>query len=219
MVNDNGPASSRKEDENTGSVPSDPRVTLSAEEQLLAAYREACASVRLVSQEIYSRFAAMLVANTIVITMVGWVVSRDSDAARRIALTLPVAGIVICWLWFFFTNHGSYWHRVFRSNAIALERYFHEEFRVMSRTDLSLKQNVPPLVRWATFSQVAFALIFLFASVHEAFLWVLGASRWWLFVGTAFYVLLTLALVCASARKAPGVCLRSVTRDTSHIPK
>jgi len=141
-------------------------------------YSTAMGLVGLVSQEIYSRFNAMLTANSIIIAIIGWTLTSERSLPPILAIFLPIVGLSLCFLWFLFTNHGVYWQNVFRKKAIELEKnFFSDTFQLISLVvtespEPSDKKSseIPRLVRWFPFHRTSRILIIVFAIVYVVML-------------------------------------------------
>ncbi len=137
-------------------------------------YQTAIELVGIVSQEIYSRFSAMLIANSIIIAIVGWAFTSERSLPPFLLLFLPVIGFVLCSLWFLFVYHGVYWQNLFRKEAIRLEEeYFSDTFKLISLVTTENSQSphrknseAPRLVRWFPFHRTSGIVIIIFAIVY-----------------------------------------------------
>lgn len=146
-------------------------------EDVRIGYQEALRLVGLVSAEIYSRFNAMLTANSIIIAIIGWALTSQRPLPLFLTLLLPFIGVILCSVWFFFVNHGVYWQRLFRKEAIRLEeQYFSDTFKLISNVTTEspksskIDSQIPRLVRWFTFLRASNVVIFLFVIIYVAML-------------------------------------------------
>jgi uncharacterized membrane protein (DUF485 family) len=61
---------------------------------------------------IWARFNAMLVANTLIVTAIGFSLTGVTHL-WLLSIVLMVVGMILCWMWFFFANRGydrlHYW--------------------------------------------------------------------------------------------------------------
>ena len=57
--------------------------------------------IGLVSQEIYSRFTGMLIANSVIIAFIGLVLTNKPEF-QPLSILLSVIGIILCVIWIFF---------------------------------------------------------------------------------------------------------------------
>ena len=137
-------------------------------------YQTAIGLVGLVSQEIYSRFSAMVTANSIIIALIGWTLASEQNLPLLLALFLPIVGLVLCFLWFLFLNHGVYWQNLFRKEAIRLEKqYFSDTFKLISLVTTESpqpsdkkKSKIPKLVRGFPFHHTSRIVIIVFAVIY-----------------------------------------------------
>lgn len=136
-------------------------------------YQTAIELVGLVSQEIYSRFNAMLTANSIIIAIIGLAFTNKYNLPLPVNILLPIAGLILCCLWFLFNEHGVYWQNIFRKEAIRLEnQYFSDTFKLITNTSEvsqnSKKKNseIPRLVRWFPYHRTSRILIIVFAMIY-----------------------------------------------------
>ncbi|MDI6645313.1 MAG: hypothetical protein QME40_06160 [bacterium] len=141
-------------------------------------YQTAMGLVGLVSQETYSRFAGMLTANSIIIAIIGWTLATERILPPVLTILLSIVGLILCFLWFLFNNHGVYYQNLFRKKAIELENsYFSDTFKLISlvvteNPKASDKKNseIPKLVRWFPYHRTSLIVIIVFAIVYVAML-------------------------------------------------
>lgn len=137
-------------------------------------YQTAVGLVGLVSQEIYSRFNAMLTANSIIIAIIGWTLTREQNLPMPLTILLPVVGLILCSLWFRFVKHGVYWQNLFREKAKRLEnQYFSDTFKLISLVATEAPQpsnkvnsQIPKWVWKYSFYRTSRSVIFVFAFVY-----------------------------------------------------
>lgn len=140
-------------------------------------YQASLRLVGLVSAEIYSRFSAMLTANSIIIAIIGWALASQLPLPLFLMILLPIIGVILCSVWFLFVNHGLYWQDLFRKEAERLEdQYFSDTFKLISYiTTESPKSSkidpqIPRLVRWFPFRRTFKIVIIVFVIVYVAML-------------------------------------------------
>ena len=140
-------------------------------------YQVAMGLVNLVSQEIYSRFNAMLTANSIIIAIIGWALTSQRTLPPFLTILLPIMGLILCFLWFLFVNHGVYWQNLFREKARELEdQYFSDTFKLISHVvtetprSPKVKSQIPRLVRWFPFYRTSSIVIIVFGIVYAVIL-------------------------------------------------
>ena len=82
---------------------------------------------------IWARFNAMLVANTIIITIIGFSIS-SSRPLSVILVGMPILGMVLCGMWFFLTKRGFDYYKYWVFSARELEERLGSNFvRTVSR--------------------------------------------------------------------------------------
>ena len=90
-------------------------------------YQTVASLIGLVSQEVYSRFGAMLIVQGLLLTVVFG--GEEGDDFVRVAAT--IAGLLLCPLWLFMVEHGIFYQHRFRGIARNLEqRYLKDVFTV-----------------------------------------------------------------------------------------
>jgi len=99
-------------------------------------YQTGIKLISLVSEEIYSRFNAMLTANSIIFAIIGLVLISNNEIKLPLLIILSIIGLAFCRLWYLFNQHGIYWQRQFRKVTIELEKkYFTDAFKLISLID------------------------------------------------------------------------------------
>lgn len=95
-------------------------------------YQTTASLVGLVSQEIYSRFGAMLIVHGLLLSAV-FLAGEDDDFIRKLAC---FAGLLLCPLWLLIMEHGFFFQRFLRQKAAGLEKeYFRQVFTVFYSAD------------------------------------------------------------------------------------
>ncbi len=142
-------------------------------------YQTAIDLVGLVSHEIYSRFNAMLTANSIILAIIGWIVT-SGNLSPYPSRSLPIAGILLCGAWYLFVAHGVYWQERFREEARRLEqRYYIDTFRLISKVTTessgSCKEETgtPKWVKWFKFYNTSRFVIAIFFMIYIVMLYQL----------------------------------------------
>jgi len=123
-------------------------------------YQMAIGLVNLVSQEIYSRFNAILVANSIIIAIIGF--SFTSEHPFLLIKFLPFMGLSLCVLWFLFVKHGFHYQKFYREKAKELEKqYFADTFKLFT-------SDIPTsaLIKWLPARRVSYIVIMVFAVIY-----------------------------------------------------
>ena len=85
-------------------------------------YQSAISLWRLASKQIYSRFSAMLTAQSIILAIIGLVMTGAKPLPTEIPLTLMFLGFILCWLWLFFVFLGIKTENHYRRQAVKLEK-------------------------------------------------------------------------------------------------
>lgn len=123
-------------------------------------YQMAIGLVNLVSQEIYSRFNAMLMANSIIIAIIG--VSFISEHPFPLIKILSLMGLVLCVLWILFVNHGFHYQKLYREKAKELEnKYFTNTFKLFT-------SDIPTSawIKWLPARRVSYIVILVFVVIY-----------------------------------------------------
>ena len=90
-------------------------------DKITNAYQAAVELWKLASQQIYSRFAAMLTGNSIIVAIIGLAVTARIDIPRWLLLGLIIGGFVICVVWAFFVFQGVRVENHYRKKAEEFE--------------------------------------------------------------------------------------------------
>lgn len=99
-------------------------------------YQTGIQLISLVSEEIYSRFNAMLTANSIIFALTGLVLISNNEIKIQLLIILSIIGLALCELWYLFNKHGIYWQRQFIKETIRIEKeYFNDIFILESLVD------------------------------------------------------------------------------------
>jgi len=86
------------------------------------AYHAAIELWKLASQQIYSRFAAMLTGNSIIIAIIGLAITDKVDIPYYLVKWLTVSGFILCVVWLFFMIAGWHVESHYREKAIQFEK-------------------------------------------------------------------------------------------------
>jgi len=109
------------------------------------AYHAAIELWKLASQQIYSRFAAMLTSNSIIIA--------------AIAIRVFIAtGIVLCLVWIYFMAHGVRAENKYRRDAERIEK-----MAVPDREEIVIKTSDP---KYMGFIQAVTIVVYLFVIIY-----------------------------------------------------
>jgi hypothetical protein len=117
----------------------------SEKEKAKIGYNTVINLIELVSSEIYSRFNAMLTANSIMLGIIGLLIISNSKYALILIVIFSVAGIFFCYFWSQLIKHGVLWQMHFRDLAKELEKnYFRDVFKLMMAVDSEdTTKNIP----------------------------------------------------------------------------
>jgi len=123
--------------------------------------------VGILGQEIYSRFNAMLTANSIIIAAYVLIFSENNNMPDFLKIFLPIFGIVLCFLWFVFIHHGIFRQRQYRNEAERLEEVYFKSSFILLRIDYS---EDPCLLKCFRFKFTSIFVVFIFIVLHLAIL-------------------------------------------------
>jgi len=133
--------------------------------------------VGLVSQEIYSRFNAMLTTNSILLAIIGWMVTSEG-LSPYLTMSLPIVGLFLCGAWYSFVAHGVYWQDRFREEARRLEeRYYIDTFRLISIVKTESPKSpkgepgTPKWIQWFRFYNTSRIVIAIFFIIYVVMLY------------------------------------------------
>lgn len=84
-------------------------------------YQTAISLWKLASEQIYSRFGAMLTANSIIIAIAGLIVTSKINFPKPLVLSFIGLGIFLCLLWFCFIRLGVKAENHYRNVAEKIE--------------------------------------------------------------------------------------------------
>lgn len=76
------------------------------------------------SEVLWNRYNAMLVFNTILITAIGMSYQNDVNLPLLIRIFLPLAGLIVCYLWYLVTSRGFTWINFWISTARKIEEKY-----------------------------------------------------------------------------------------------
>jgi hypothetical protein len=74
----------------------------------------------------WSRFSIMVVASSIIVAATGDAASPDNQL-YLLAMFLPIAGLILCGIWWYMTKRGFDYHDSWRKDAQKLEEKFFSE--------------------------------------------------------------------------------------------
>lgn len=91
-------------------------------ERVINGYQAAISLWKLASEQIYSRFSAILTANSIIVVINGWLITQQINPLYKLFyFAFPSAGIVLCIFGFLFIHHGYSVEYDYRKKAYELE--------------------------------------------------------------------------------------------------
>jgi len=126
-------------------------------------YQVATNMVGILGQEIYSRFNAMLTANSIIVAIIGLIITNKNKLSISLEILFPILGLILCFLWFVFIYNGIYRHRQYRKEAARIEeKYFKKSIRLF-RIDYS---KDPKLLKYFRFYCTSVLVVCIFGLVH-----------------------------------------------------
>lgn len=96
-------------------------------------YTTAIQLVSLVSQEIYSRFAAMLTSNSIIIAFIGLSLTSRNHLLCILGISFSIVGLVLCYLWWVLNDRGVDYQDSYRGKAKQFEK--HLPFKILNSQD------------------------------------------------------------------------------------
>jgi hypothetical protein len=131
------------------------------------AYNTAIELWKLASQEIYSRFAAMLTGNSIIMAIIGLAVTGKVDIEFTLLILLTVAGWVLCIIWGFFVYQGLIVQQHYRERA----EYF-EQYAIPKGESIVIKRCIK---KYRGFWLRAYSTIGLFAIIYLVLMIILLA--------------------------------------------
>ena len=86
------------------------------------AYNAAIELWKLASQQIYSRFAAMLTGNSIIIAAIGIIITGSDSPPICLIMGLIIGGLVLSAAWILYMTAGWFVEKHYRRKAIDFER-------------------------------------------------------------------------------------------------
>ena len=91
-------------------------------DKITNAYQAAVELWKLASQQIYSRFAAMLTGNSIIIAAIALAITARVDIPYVFVLALIATGFALCLVWIYFMAHGVRAENKYRRDAERIEK-------------------------------------------------------------------------------------------------
>jgi hypothetical protein len=121
---------------------------------------------------LWSKFNALLVANSILLASLGLLIKFESTFSKSLSIWIPLAGIILCTLWFFLTKRGFEYYDYWISNARKIEEDYPNDFLpIVSRghdfvegKDKEMRMGF--LARFIKARKNSYVIIFLFFITH-----------------------------------------------------
>jgi len=121
------------------------------------------------SEILWSRYNAMLVFNTLLITTIGFVF-QNQTIGGDLLLLLPILGLISCLVWFTVTRKGFIWINYWIYSARKLEEeYFKDNNEVMNPI-LHGDEHRKLISSWPNTEISSYILIVMIVLVYIAFL-------------------------------------------------
>jgi amino acid permease len=117
---------------------------------------------------IWNRFNIMLTANSVLVSVIGVLLSSDADLTV-FAVLLPIVGLVLCVVWILLAARGFVYHKYWASRACELEEaYLRKVVRTVSeakssRNDSQVKFS--GLSKWGGQKEITYLVISIYAAV------------------------------------------------------
>lgn len=122
---------------------------------------------------LWNRYNAILVFNTILITAIGLSYQDGVSLPPLVKIFLPIAGLVVCYIWFIVTLRGFQWIEFWITKARKIE----EEYLVKNKGKISDldpiskgNENRAMIVGWPKTAGGAYILIILVSFLYVVFL-------------------------------------------------
>ena len=132
-------------------------------QKITNAYHAAIELWKLASQQIYSRFAAMLTGNSIIIAIIGLAIADTVDIPYFLVKWLIVSGFILCLAWLFFMIAGWYVEIHYRKKAIEFEK---------GATEKEIAFPTKGVASWS-FMVLTIITIIVFMAIYGALLGIL----------------------------------------------
>lgn len=135
------------------------------------AYEKAIQSIGLVSQEIYSRFNAMLTIHGFFLAATGLIFTRCAETltGHIMLIGLPIAGWFLCRTWRQFVAHGVRAQEFFRKKARDSEQYFDDSVKIFTELhNTGLVEESTKKGRVSAFKGSAERVILIFEFVYSS---------------------------------------------------
>lgn len=134
------------------------------------AYEKAIQCIALVSQEIYSRFNAMLTIHGFFLGAIGLIFTRGCETltGHIMLIGLPIAGWFLCRTWRHFVSHGVRAQEFFRQKAREAEQYFDDSLKIFTELhETGLVEESTKKGRISVFKGSAERVILIFEFIYS----------------------------------------------------
>ena len=137
-------------------------------EKITNAYNTSIELWKLASEQIYSRFAAMLTGNSIIIAMIGIALADRINIPSYLLRWLIIAGLCLCVLWAFFIWQGTRVENHYR------ERAEHFEQKAIPHGErIAIRRGN---IQYVGFKEAAFLTIIVFVAIYVVLLFILRTN-------------------------------------------
>ncbi|MEL7562811.1 hypothetical protein [Dehalogenimonas sp. 4OHTPN] len=135
------------------------------------AFNTAIEMWKLASEQIYHRFAAMLTGNSIILAVIGLVITDRVHIDSWFIYILIAAGIALCLVWIYFMSHGVRVENRYRQIAERLQR------NVIPQNENVLITTDDP--KAGGFLEAVTLVVYIFVIIYVAVLacWNLGVIK------------------------------------------
>jgi hypothetical protein len=117
---------------------------------------------------IWNRFNIMLTANSVIISVIGILLSSDADLTV-FAVLLPIVGLVLCLVWTLLAARGFVYHEYWSSRACELEeKHLSDVVKTVSEAKSSRDDGqvkFSGLSRWGGQKEMTYLVISVYAAV------------------------------------------------------
>lgn len=120
---------------------------------------------------LWNRYNALLVFNSLLITGIGFLYKGDDKGAlpTLIAFSLPIAGLVSCYLWFIVTHRSFQWIKYWITSARKIE----EKYLIDDNSDLNPisngKNHKENIIGWPQTQAASYTLILITGAIYLLF--------------------------------------------------
>ena len=126
-------------------------------------YETAISLWKLASEQLYSRFSAMLTANSIIMITNGWLITQEvGTSLRPFYYTFPGVGIILCVLGACFIHFGNRAEDHYRKLAYKLEN-------MCTTEHIAISPNKGKSFKW-----ISYAVFFFFVVLYAVIIYLLS---------------------------------------------